>query len=111
MTTFFQPIIVGNHAITVQAKESKKAAKPTSLAVGSLSGAIGDPSVGSSSSAYGLSDISLSDSAEVNKSAVNTLSTPTLHQPATLTVTKPKFQVSHKIFHSITPVQYTFKTK
>ncbi|XP_071519097.1 uncharacterized protein [Panulirus ornatus] len=83
------PIRVGNHVITIQAKEKKKATKPTSLAVG---GAIVDPSGSSSSSAYGLSDISLNASAEVNKSAVNTMTTPTLHQPATVTNTKPKFQ-------------------
>ncbi|KAG7171464.1 E3 ubiquitin-protein ligase TTC3-like 2 [Homarus americanus] len=87
-----KPIIVGNHALNVQAKESKKPSKPTSLAVGNVTGAIADPGVGSSSSAYGLSDISLNANAEASMSTANTLPTPTLHQPSTQTVTKPKFQ-------------------
>ncbi|XP_069956802.1 E3 ubiquitin-protein ligase TTC3 isoform X5 [Cherax quadricarinatus] len=86
-----KPLIVGTHALGVQAKESKNPSKPTSLTVGGVSVSITD-SVGSNSSAYGLSDISLNASAEVNMSSAHTQSTPTLHQPTTLTVTKPKFQ-------------------
>ncbi|KAK7075678.1 hypothetical protein SK128_007111, partial [Halocaridina rubra] len=88
----YGPIMVGNHALNV---EAKKPNKPTSLAVGSPSNvALSDAAslLSNNASAYGLSDISLNTTLEANKTIVRTLSTPSLTQPSTPLTTKPKLQ-------------------
>ncbi|XP_068243461.1 E3 ubiquitin-protein ligase TTC3-like isoform X2 [Palaemon carinicauda] len=87
-----KPIMIGNHVINVQAKETKKPTRPLNLAVGGSSNAVSEPLIKSGPSAYGLSDISHNATSEANKSVVCSLSSPTVHQSITTTITKPKFQ-------------------
>lgn len=117
-----RPIYVRNHMLNVQAKEVKKPTKPASVPEaggggegvgggvgggtgggGGLAGVVNelDATNGTKSSAYGLTDISVTANVEANKSAAahhHTLSTPpTLHHhqpppPTTQSVVKPKFQ-------------------